>query len=347
MAASVNIDTVAKCIKCLQIIKSEEKIFKCSSFCVNKIHQSCTIYKPTEIRVIEKNSNITWSCDACVANVENVLESKLETFSLLLNNCVSEIMQLKQCIEVQNKNIESLTVQNCLRNNEIAATSSIAKMDNQNIGKVDLQPLVAISDAMITNNENEYNNTENITGVQMTPTYSAITQTKLNKVLSVPKTTLIKKSAPVCVETDNKKQGEVNGHSSGIIQTEDLPLTNEDGFIEQKNRRKKRINPSYANIVGSNKTESNFLSAPKRAWYFLGRVNPNTEINAIVTFLRNLISNDDIFCEVIKTESRNSCFKIGVDFKFKDKIEDPKSWPAGVVVRRYIFRKPASSSTNK
>lgn len=122
--------------------------------------------------------------------------------------------------------------------------------------------------------------------------------------------------------------------------------TPEDGFhvVSKKKRQKKNL----LSFVGSNKDATPIQAAIKKAWYFIGRLHFDTTVQDIEKYLKDKLNSDEgVTCTKINSANSSACFRVGVNFQQKEKLEDPEFWPSGVIVRQYIFKKHASTQNIK
>lgn len=95
-------------------------------------------------------------------------------------------------------------------------------------------------------------------------------------------------------------------------------------------------------IVGVGSEDGNTLKAqPKRAWYYLGNCNSDVTIEDVRTYFMKKFNNVKLLV-LEKLDSKGKCnsFKLATDFKHKDSIMTPTSWPNGITIRRfrYVFQ---------
>ncbi|KAK9747298.1 hypothetical protein QE152_g5440 [Popillia japonica] len=87
MAPRVN----ALCVKCHQKLENDsDKVLHCSGGCSNYLHHTCSVFKPTELKIFETYSkNVKWFCDTCGTSKSGGTVSDLQ----------SEIMEIKKKID--------------------------------------------------------------------------------------------------------------------------------------------------------------------------------------------------------------------------------------------------------
>lgn len=114
---------------------------------------------------------------------------------------------------------------------------------------------------------------------------------------------------------------------------------NRDGFkLVSYNRRNKKKVPS---VIGTNNDETLIKAAPKKAWFFISRLRQDTTTEDLQKYLSHKFNGENLICTKINTTDTSSSFRVGANYNLKEQIEDPKFWPSGVQVRKYIFQRKA------
>lgn len=60
---------------------------------------------------------------------------------------------------------------------------------------------------------------------------------------------------------------------------------------------------------------------------------------AVLEYLGGRYGSNDFTCERLESKSEYPSFKVSAPMEFKDQIEKPESWPGGVIVRRFRFKR--------
>lgn len=119
----------AVCLKCNSVILNDsEKYLKYEKCAVMFLHQSCSPYKPAELKVLENHmKNIKWRCDDC-ANMKNFSETSeiLQIVKRLENN-------LKQCLERVETQEKLILVQNNKIDEQNKAIKSLTKKYSEEV----------------------------------------------------------------------------------------------------------------------------------------------------------------------------------------------------------------------
>lgn len=104
MAAEVR----TSCVKCnLKLEKPIDKILKCSGNCNNFVHHSCSVFKPTELKLFEVyKDNIKWFCDTCTTRTKDNLVNELYVKVASLDNKIDKFLGViyDQSIKIEKQN---------------------------------------------------------------------------------------------------------------------------------------------------------------------------------------------------------------------------------------------------
>ena len=106
-----------------------------------------------------------------------------------------------------------------------------------------------------------------------------------------------------------------------------------DGFqLVQRNRRKRE------NIIGSKKMDENKMvkSAARMADLYVGNLDVNVTVEAIVDYVKNDIGVAIEKCETLKSRNPNySSFKLSLTLDNRNKLLVPEAWPEGIICRKF------------
>ena len=84
--------------------------------------------------------------------------------------------------------------------------------------------------------------------------------------------------------------------------------------------------------------EANLKAAERKAWVFVRRLSKETTEEMIKTHVEAIIKHNNISVEIKESKYNNKNFVVGIPLKDIDVINNPKNWPVGVSVEKYIFR---------
>jgi hypothetical protein len=104
--------------------------------------------------------------------------------------------------------------------------------------------------------------------------------------------------------------------------------------------REKNRQHTRGNVVtgcGQN-PDSQLQAAIRKAWIYVGRLHTRTEQETVTKFLQTNGIEGDIECEDLPTKGKNKSFKIGIDFRYIDSMQEPNFCPEGVIVQPFRFR---------
>lgn len=85
-------------------------------------------------------------------------------------------------------------------------------------------------------------------------------------------------------------------------------------------------------------SESSFAAIVRRAYLYIGNVNPNVEKEAVVKYVADNCPDFGFDIEELPLSdgARTRSFKLTADFKMLETINKPEFWPQGIVVRRFF-----------
>lgn len=69
----------------------------------------------------------------------------------------------------------------------------------------------------------------------------------------------------------------------------------------------------------------------------MGKVDNDTNINEIKTYICEKLSSEDVIVDKLPTKGTFQSFRIGVKFIYKDNLLKEDFWPEGIIVRRFNF----------
>ena len=120
-----------------------------------------------------------------------------------------------------------------------------------------------------------------------------------------------------------------------------LDTEKENPWVEPKRRSKNKKKPQFS-ITGTSQYNAdagnNFKSTyVKKAWYYVGKVSQETDIDAVKSYICDKLSSEDVTVEKLPVKGSYQSFRVGVLFAFKDVLFKEEFWPQGVTVRRFNF----------
>lgn len=321
MADDVNTDECSSCYICLQEFNSDDKILKCSNVCSKSVHQACTQFKSTELKLIEKNSSIKWFCNSCIdkeAKLEEIVLSKFNTLYNAFNNCMKEIDVMKSQLTAQNMLIENLTSEiKSYKNKQetpadsVQATTSNAEQTNKNIEK-------SVTD--YKSRLRKHSASQNVQNID---------RSKQVKLSSTSDTQM----AP---DVPNAKVNTAKTENTSNINLK--PKSDESDFQVVKPRRKRN---KLFGTAANDDDNASFTGIAKKLWLFISRVNMNVTAKDISKYLvsKTKKSEDEFTVSEIPDTNKSTTkrFKISASFDLKDDLYSPSFWPKGVAYGRFNF----------
>lgn len=102
----------------------------------------------------------------------------------------------------------------------------------------------------------------------------------------------------------------------------------------------RKIRKQQMKIYGENETDDDF-GVQRKVWLYLYRVKRQVTPEIIKNYVKNQIKFQTAEIEIKELptqEHQNKCFMFGIDFKFKEEIYNPSTWPKSVAYKRFDFR---------
>lgn len=102
-------------------------------------------------------------------------------------------------------------------------------------------------------------------------------------------------------------------------------------------------------IRGSDRSQTSFGSAPKRAWLYVGHVEEGVDSTHIERHLKMKFPEGQFQVEglVSNEHSTGKSFKVGANIELLEKLYEPDIWPHGIIVKKFrFFRKPIRARQN-
>jgi hypothetical protein len=117
---------------------------------------------------------------------------------------------------------------------------------------------------------------------------------------------------------------------------------NDSGFVTVRRRNKPR---KKSFIVRGNNIEDkeNAFGVPRRAWFYLSRIKVGTTSSQIVTYLKSRFSEHEFSCEELSPNETGRSFKLGTDYSLLKEMYQKATWPNGVTVSRFMFKRNLST----
>lgn len=138
------------------------------------------------------------------------------------------------------------------------------------------------------------------------------------------------------------RQPQKQTSSPATIRYENKDGNSDGGFIPVIRRRRRESSNVVVGTGGI--TAAGFTGAERRLWLYIGRTGIDTTEETILNFLKATYNSEKFTCEKLVGRSDNPSFKVSAPLECKQHIEKPESWPSGVVVRRFTFRRGAPTT---
>lgn len=87
--------------------------------------------------------------------------------------------------------------------------------------------------------------------------------------------------------------------------------------------------------------DDTFRAKPSKMWLYVGRALETVTERDVLEHLRKgcrITSEDEIVVKRLASKGRSSAFQVGIDPGYYSQVLRGEFWPAGIVVRKFIFR---------
>lgn len=94
--------------------------------------------------------------------------------------------------------------------------------------------------------------------------------------------------------------------------------------------------PAPTVAVGSK--QDTFAAVARRAYLYIGNINPNASKNSVVNYIRSRHSNGYFSLDELpkRDDALSRAYKLTIDFSVLEIFSKPDFWPEGVVVKRFF-----------
>lgn len=88
--------------------------------------------------------------------------------------------------------------------------------------------------------------------------------------------------------------------------------------------------------VGSG--QDTFAAVARRAYLYIGNINPNTTKESVIKYIRDRRPDVDVVLEELpkRDEALSRAYKLIIDFTLLETFKSPDFWPQGVVIKRFF-----------
>lgn len=94
--------------------------------------------------------------------------------------------------------------------------------------------------------------------------------------------------------------------------------------------------------------ESTFAAVARRAYLYVGNINPQTTKGEVLQYIKSRRANDEVVLEELpmRENAYSRAFKLIIDFNLMDVFNKPEFWPQGVIVKRFfrVTRRPGTEN---
>ena len=121
----------------------------------------------------------------------------------------------------------------------------------------------------------------------------------------------------------------------------------EEGFTTVN--RNRRMRQRRENTVTGTKSGNVLGAIPKvkKCSIFISRLSPEASVSKVKDFVHQIVDNNSCVVEKLKTRfSTYSSFYVSCDDQFREKLLDPNTWEAGILVKPFYGQVTPASQSN-
>lgn len=84
--------------------------------------------------------------------------------------------------------------------------------------------------------------------------------------------------------------------------------------------------------------QETFAAVARRAYLYVGNVNPNTKKESIMNYIADKYpgANFDLETLPVNENALSKSFKLTIDFDMLDTFNNPEAWPAGIIIKKFF-----------
>lgn len=136
---------------------------------------------------------------------------------------------------------------------------------------------------------------------------------------------------------------------TSVTNTLDSVSTDGGSASGRRNNRAVVFGRAPVPAVAMTSVDNSFAAVVKRAYIYIGNVNPNVNKENIVSYLKDKCASSENDFDIedlpVRNGARSKSFKLTTDFKLLDSLNNPELWPEGVVVKRFFRRRQRQADT--
>lgn len=293
------------CSKCAIELASDDLKYRVAcDRCDAKFCQSCSGLSSTEIRCMPlRERRLKFFCDVCVGE-----DNKHATLVEQILNC------LKPIIDIGLMGIKETTE---TRINSLSQQVADLAESNKDLIRL-LNPTPAVVNASQRRRQHQHN-IEHNTSRHDSPPYQ-----KANESMG----------APISQETSMPCRAAGNGSRRPKVD-----VTAEFRATAVKDHRGDCVRGTAPTPeVAAGSVQDTFAAVARRAYLYIGKVNPGASKDTIVKYIRNKAPGVDFVVDELpkREEALSRAFKLTMDFTLLETFNRSDFWPQGVIVKRFF-----------
>lgn len=357
------------CPECKILVVCDDKGLLCDGFCDKWHHAKCVNINSVNYSKIEKvGSFMKWLCSACVSKIETMRSQVLDAEDFTdLHGMVGSLLKRVRAVVDDNSAINNKLDSICKDHDRLSndvktlfqpnSLSSIPTQINESINVSDARPTIDCKEksnidrsTTFTELDSKQLEGESDKGRKsgngsyskdfpILPAPNPDCNGKWTEVVS--KKNKMKVNKPANSMPTLKHDDNIHGRGSAksAISTSTKLVTNQslNHQHDPTNAKRPRPRPSTRKVIVGTNEKSDNLSGDKKAWFYLGRIKKNTDVETVESYITDQFPGINVTVEKLDGKGTNDSFKIGVDFYMKDKLMNGSVWPKNVQVKRFLF----------
>lgn len=145
-------------------------------------------------------------------------------------------------------------------------------------------------------------------------------------------------------DIDSRQKTEPKAYSAAIKNNPSAGTSQKHDTEEKTNINTNRRNPRqlsktsrYGTIIGTN-GDTTLNTVPKKGFLHVYRIGPDITTADLTDCLKKTAPSIKFECEELNRNERASSYKVSFPIEMVAEVYNPKLWPRGAAVRRFIFK---------
>lgn len=367
------------CPVCEIVVNDDEDGIICDGFCERWHHASCVdVSSDNYNKISEVASFMKWFCSVCAGKVETMRSQVIgaEDYTNLHGMIGSLIKAVKGVIDDNNAinvKIDTISIDHCRLSDELKTVSQ--SISNCQRSMVDRSKSAADTNTDAIEEPNEpseaKHNTSAVGSENSSPSaidskdfpqlsssraerrnrWTEVVYRKNKQRTSIPANQKVISKSAENLHSPNLDKNQQSRGSRQLAAADDKNSTSstKQKYLTDRSRSDQTVKRTKSNlssrqiVVGTNEKSDN-LAGDKKAWFYLGRVKKDTDVETVKKYITNQFPGINVFVSKLDNKGVNDSFKVGVDYDRKDDLMSESVWPKNVQIKRFLFRRTSSAA---